>query len=517
MSKEDDDFFGVTEFYDSIPSYTNPSVGLEKEQIRKKYNIQEQRHPENYEVVNVPYGCVRLDSRVAQQFKTSEHLTKVRKRRKRERSTLETNDLDGKQMSHDNYNSKDSSHDNYSSKDSSHDNCAIDNSSYVYISQNSVHSCNNTVKDPRDIYVDHARIVSPEDENELNISTNYSFSNTDNEKSKCGTNIELSESFHKNKHTRTSEAEIQYLKKKSSLSFLAEDEVPGPDMTKSFNEERLNFIDQTYFGSLNFKEDREVNEENDELFNKTECSKTGFVSDTTPKTNYNKRLNEEKQNDQDNTGSYSSENQVKKPVEKQFLQTFQQESTVNDNFIDEQYFGQTVIPDKTKSDLNSTLGKPMASLSGFDNNTKFNSVSEGKQSMEDKLSINFKTNVESTETTESYDNFIGDQYFSTSNHSKYQILDSEDIHQIDRSGDQNSDQSTVNQLNEGRNDTFDKDFYQSGETKQVESESTGYKMEYFKQRKDKDSMSSAEEAVKQIQAELKQPVKDSTEGIVTEI
>jgi hypothetical protein len=42
-------------------------------------------------------------------------------------------------------------------------------------------------------------------------------------------------------------------------------------------------------------------------------------------------------------------------------------------------------------------------------------------------------------------------------------------------------------------------------------------MEYFKQRKDKDSMSSAEEAVKQIQAELKQPVKDSTEGIVTEI
>jgi hypothetical protein len=64
------------------------------------------------------------------------------------------------------------------------------------------------------------------------------------------------------------------------------------------------------------------------------------------------------------------------------------------------------------------------------------------------------TNVESTETTESYDNFIDDQYFSTSNHSKYQILDSEDIHQIDRSGDQNSDQSTVNQLNEGRNDTL---------------------------------------------------------------
>jgi hypothetical protein len=61
-------------------------------------------------------------------------------------------------------------------------------------------------------------------------------------------------------------------------------------MTKSFNEERLNFIDQAYFGSLNFKEDREVNEENDELFNKTECSKTGFVSDTTPKTNYTFRL-----------------------------------------------------------------------------------------------------------------------------------------------------------------------------------------------------------------------------------
>lgn len=508
MSKGDEDFFGVTEFYDSIPPYTNPSVGLEKEQIRKKYNIQEQRHPENYEVVNVPYGCVRLDSRVAQQFKTSEQgLTRVRKRRKRERSTLETNGLDGKQMSHD----------SYTIKDSSHDNCAIDNSSYDYISKNSVHSCNNTVKDPRDIYVEHTRSVGPEDENDLNISTNYSFSKTDNEKSKCGTNIELSESFHNNKHTRTSEAEMPYLKKKSSLSYLAEDEVPGSDMTKSLNEEKLNFIDQAYFDSLNIKEDRKVNEENDELFNETESSKTGFVSDKFPKLNYSKAFNEEKQYDIDQDYTGSSEIHVKEPVEKQFLQTFQQESTVDDNFLDEQYFGQTVIPDKSKSDLNSTLGKPMASLSGFDDIAKFNSVSEGKLNMEDKLSINVKTNIESTETTESYDNFIDDQYFSTSNHSKYQILDPEDMHQIDRSGDQNSDQSTANQLNEGRNDTFDKDFYQSGETKQVESESTGYKMELFKQRKDKESLSSAEEAVKQIQAELNQPVKDSTEGIVTKI
>lgn len=514
MSREDEDFFGVTEFYDSTPSYTNPSVGLGKEEIRKKYNIQEQRHPENYEVINVPYGCVRLDSHVAQQFKTSEQgLTRVRKRRKREKSTLETNGLDGKQMSHD----------SYTIKDASHDNCSVDNSSHDYISKNSVHSC--TDKDPMDIYVEHAHIVGPEDENELNISTNYSFSNTDNEKLKCGTNTELSENFHNNKHTRRSEAEMPYLRKKSSLSFLAEDEVPGSDMTKSLhevpgsdmtkslNEEKLHFIDQAYFGSLNIKDNRKVNEENDELFNETESSKTGFVIDKIAKLNYSKRFNEEKEYDIDSTGG--SESHVKKPVEKQCLHTFQKESTLDDNFIDEQYFGQTVIPDKTKSDLNITSGKPMTSLSEFDDITKFNSVSEGKQNMEDKLNMNFKTNVESTETTESYDNFIDDQFFSTSNHSKYQMLDCEDIHQIDRSGEQNSDQSTANQLNQWRNDTFSKD--QSGETEQVESESTGYKMELFKQGKGKESMSSAEKAVKQIKVELNQPVKDSTEGIVTEI